>query len=92
MSFWKSLFGAGQPAAAKSAQQAAYNGFDISAEPYATEGKFQVAGTITKEIGGTLKTHRFIRADTFATRDEAATFTIIKARQIIDQQGDRIFS
>ena len=39
-----------------------------------------------------VKEHRFIRAETYSNRDDAITFTISKAKQIIDQQGDRIFS
>ena len=32
-----------------------------------------------------------IRADAFASYDDAANFALSKARQIIDLQGDRIF-
>jgi hypothetical protein len=46
---------------------------------------------ISKEVDGVLKEHRFIRADRFPTQDEAADFALMKGRQIIDQQGDRIF-
>ena len=94
MSFWKSLFGggtAGQTASSKPAQEAEHNGFKIAAEPYAATGGFQIAGTISKEINGEIKTHRFVRADTMASLEEAANFSIVKARQIIDQQGDRLF-
>ena len=38
-----------------------------------------------------VKEHRFIRADTYASRDDAIAFTISKAKQIVDQQGDAIF-
>jgi hypothetical protein len=92
MSFWKSLFGGGgAPVAAGPAATEDYNGFAISAEPYAAGSQFQVAGKITKDLGGMKKEHAFIRADTFGTREEAAKFTLLKARQIIDQQGDRMF-
>ena len=57
MSFWKSLFGGG--GAAESAEKATapveYNGYMISAAPYKAEGQYQTAGTITKDVGGTLK-------------------------------------
>ena len=36
--------------------------------------------------------HRFIRADAFASYDEAVKFTLGKARQIVDLQGERMFS
>jgi hypothetical protein len=39
-----------------------------------------------------MKEHRFIRADTHHSREDAITFAISKAKQIIDLQGDRIFT
>jgi hypothetical protein len=39
-----------------------------------------------------VKEHRFIRADTYSGREDAIAFTITKAKQIIDHQGDRMFS
>jgi hypothetical protein len=39
-----------------------------------------------------MKEHRFVRAETHASKDDAATFAIAKGKQIIDEQGDRIFS
>jgi hypothetical protein len=39
-----------------------------------------------------VKEHQFIRADTHHSRDEAVQFTISKAKQIIDMQGDRMFA
>ena len=37
------------------------------------------------------KEHRFIRADSHPVYDDAVTFTLSKARQMIDQMGDRLF-
>jgi hypothetical protein len=91
VSFWKNLFAGGAVAAASPAATAEHNGFAISADPFSNGGQFQVAGTISKEINGERKDHKFIRADSFGSREEAATFTLIKAKQIIDQQGDRMF-
>lgn len=96
MSFWKKLFGtsssAGDGAPAKAVRTAEHNGYRIEAMPYAEAGQFQVAGVISKEIDGSRKEHRFVRADRFPTIDDAAEFSIMKARQIIDQQGERIFN
>jgi hypothetical protein len=39
-----------------------------------------------------MKSHRFVRADTHHSRDDAIAFALSKAKQIIDLQGDRIFS
>lgn len=96
MSFWKKLFGGGggggsDDAAAKPVQIAEHKGFTIEARPYKESGQFQVAGVIAKGEGEARKVHKFIRADRFPTVEEAADFTLIKARQIIDQQGDRVF-
>lgn len=94
MSFFKKLFGggeAGEKAPSGPAAREEYEGFVILAEPYPEAGQFQLAGTITKEIGGEVKVHRFVRADRFPTREQAAEFTLTKARQIIDQNGERLF-
>jgi hypothetical protein len=32
-----------------------------------------------------------VRADTYDSRDDAISFTISKAKQVIDQLGDRMF-
>jgi hypothetical protein len=95
MSFLKRLFGGGGSAATADPGPAASSehvGFAIKATPYEEGGQWQMCGVIEKEIGGELKSHRFVRADRFPTRDQAAEFTLSKARQIIDQMGDRLFS
>ena len=95
MSFWSALFGrrpGAGAAAAKVADPVEYNGYVIRAAPYKNDGgSYQTAGTIEREIGGVRKEHRFIRADAYASYDDALNFTLNKARQIIDLQGDRIF-
>src|SRR5262249_48665007 len=57
-----------------------------------TAGLYQTAGIIEKDDAEGVKQHRFVRADTHQTKDAAVAFTISKAKQIIDLQGDRIFS
>ena len=94
MSFWKSLFGVGEtadPASAKSLREVEHNGFLIEARPYAESGQYQVAGVISKAFGDERKTHRFVRADRFASPKDAADVAIMKGRQMVDQLGDRIF-
>ncbi|MGE7469744.1 HlyU family transcriptional regulator [Bosea sp. NPDC003192] len=94
MSFLKSLFGrkeakpAGQAAPLKSTE---YKGFTIHATPFPEGGQQQLSGVIEKEIDGEMKSHRFIRADRFPGAEEAADFAIVKARQLIDEQGERLF-
>ncbi|HZC56263.1 MAG TPA: HlyU family transcriptional regulator [Xanthobacteraceae bacterium] len=93
MSFFNALFGQGSKseAAAKAAVPIEYKGYVICAAPYKNNGQYQTAGTITREIEGVRKEHRFIRADAYASYDDAVTFTENKARQIVDLQGDKIF-
>ena len=93
MSFWSALFGRRAGAeAAKVADPVEYKGYVIRAAPYKNEGgAYQTAGTIEREIDGVPKAHRFIRADAYASYDDALNFTLNKARQIIDLQGERIF-
>ena len=90
LSFLRTLFGSGA-APAKAAAPVEYKGFVISAAPYKNNGHYQTAGTIARDIDGVRKEHRFIRADAYAVYDDAVTFTLNKARQIVDLQGDRIF-
>ena len=98
MSLWKSLFGGGSgegkaaPSGPVTAKSVEHNGFKIEAQPYMEGGQYQLAGTISKEINGEVKQHRYVRADRFAAMDDAVEMAIMKGRQIIDQQGDRIFS
>jgi hypothetical protein len=92
MSFLKKLFGGGgEQAPAGPAATAEHAGFAIKATPYAEGGQWQMCGVIEKEVGGELRSHRFIRADRFPSQDQAAEFTLAKARQIIDQMGERVF-
>jgi hypothetical protein len=38
-----------------------------------------------------VKEHRFVRAEKHPSRDDAVTFSVFKGKQIIDEQGSRIF-
>jgi hypothetical protein len=94
MSFFGSLFRRGSAPAqggAKAAAPIEYKGNVIVAAPFSNNGQYQTAGTIAREIEGVRKEHRFIRADAYASYDDAVSFTESKARQIVDLQGDRIF-
>ena len=96
MSFLKKLFGGGSSgeaaaAPAKAAKQLEYNGFLIAATPYKEGGQWQTCGTVTKTVNGEVKEHRFIRADRFADEEAAADHALMKARQIVDQLGERVF-
>ena len=86
------LFGRAAPEAGEAPMDAVeYKGYRIRPAPYRANGQFQTAGTIEKDFPDGVKEHRFVRAETHPGRDDAASFAVSKAKQIIDEQGDRIF-
>ena len=92
MSFLKRLFGgddANAPAALM--KQVEHEGFVIRATPYKEGTEFQTCGVVSKEIDGETKEHRFVRAERFPTLEGAAEHSITKGKQIVDQQGERVF-
>jgi hypothetical protein len=93
MSFLKRLFGGGghKPAEAGPAATIDHGGYAIHATPYQEQGQWQLCGVIEKEIGGELKSHRFIRADRFPGKDAAVEAVFLKGRLLVDQQGDKLF-
>ena len=95
MSFWKNLFGGGsssaEPDGDKALGEESYKGFLIKAIEMKAGSELQLAGTIEKDIGGELKTYRFVRADRMTSRDDLIALALSKGRQIIDEQGEAIF-
>ena len=74
------------------AEAVEYKGYRIRPAPYRNNGLYQTAGTIEKDGPAGTQEHRFVRADTHTSREDAIAFAISKAKQIIDLQGDKIFS
>jgi hypothetical protein len=93
MSFLSKLFGIGGPKAeaAIPTKEIEHKGFLVRAEPYLSDGQYQVAGTIEKEVGGETRQHRFVRADRMPSADEAGDFALRKGCQIVDEQGEALF-
>src|ERR671911_1818918 len=81
--------GAGDGAPTASAVD--YHGYRITPAPQRQPSGWNTAGVITKEFPDGVKEHRFVRVDTHTSKDDAVSFSITKAQQIIDEQGDRIF-
>ncbi len=69
-----------------------YKDYTITPAPEPGQGDFYTAGTISKKIGDEEKSTRFIRADRHPTVDQAEQHSLVKAKQIIDEQGDRLFN
>lgn len=87
----KKLFGGGAGGGEQTGETVEYNGYQITPAPKPHNGQYLTAGYIRKGEGETRKEHHFIRADTHASSDQAMGFSVTKARQIIDEQGDRMF-
>jgi hypothetical protein len=90
---WRRFGSSGTPTDPSEPAQPAveYNGYRIRPAPYAAGGQFQTAGTIEKDFADGTKQYRFVRAETHPSSADAATFAIAKGKQIINEQGDRVF-
>ena len=94
MSFLKRLFGGGgeSSAAPQSIKEIEHKGFTIRATPYKSDGgQYQTCGVVSREVDGVMKEHKFVRADRFATLDDAVDVSLRKGQQLVDEQGDGLF-
>jgi len=90
----KSLFGkllGSSDKAGTPGESVDYQGYRITPHPKPQDGQFYTAGRIEKEFPEGAKEQYFIRADTHASKDDAMQHAVVKARQIIDEQGDGLF-
>ncbi len=94
MSFLKKLFGGGGGGRTEDTTGATeeYQGFKITAQPSSEGGSYRVGALIEKDVDGETKQHVLIRADTIQGLEAAQTASVRKAKQVIDEQGDRIFN
>lgn len=92
MSILSRLFGgSGGSKKGPSLKAVEYNGFRIIADPIVEGKEYRIAARIEKEIDGEVRVHNLIRADTIAGYDAAVDASAAKARQMIDEQGERLF-
>lgn len=95
MSFFKKFFSRKQSGASgswgKPVETVEHEGYAIATTPQKEGGQYRLAGTISKEIDGEIKTHQLIRADLFPNADECSAACIRKAKQVIKEQGDGMF-
>ena len=93
MSLLSRLFGGGRDAPKEETKgdPVTHEGFAIYPQPIAEGGQFRVCALIEKEVDGTLRSHRMIRADLLNDRDAAVEASLLKAKTMIDQQGEGIF-
>ena len=92
MSLFSKLFGGGGGATAPQAKAEEYEGFTITPTPAKEGSKYRIGALIEKEIDGEMKTHTLIRADTLDDLQGANEASVGKAKQLIDQIGDRLFN
>ena len=87
----RNLFRSGGGTSGAAAQTVEYHGYRITPAPQRQGSGWNTAGVISKDFPDGVKEHSFVRVDTHASKDDAVAFSITKAQQIIDEQGDRIF-
>ena len=90
MSLFSKLFGGGSGSAPE-AETETYEGFTLTPDPIREGQSWRIAARIEKEIDGETKSHQLIRADTLGDRESAISASVGKAKQLIDEQGDRLF-
>ncbi|MEO9825675.1 MAG: HlyU family transcriptional regulator [Paracoccaceae bacterium] len=90
MSLLSKLFGGG--GSKPEAKPEEYEGFHITAQPVAEGPRYRIGALIEKEVEGEMKTHTLIRADTLDDLQSAKDASVGKAKQLIDQMGERLFN
>ncbi|MEM6387233.1 MAG: HlyU family transcriptional regulator [Pseudomonadota bacterium] len=85
MSLFSKLFGGG--GSAPEPERETYEGFIITPNPAREGSRFRIGALIEKDG----QSHQLIRADMLETLDEANDASIRKAKQMIDEQGARLF-
>ena len=93
MSFLKKLFGGGSAGGSTEpgAATETYKDFRITPTPTKDGGAYRVGALIEKDVDGETKRHTLIRADTLQGLEDAQAASLRKAKQVIDEQGERIF-
>jgi len=90
MSWFSRLFGGakeGSGAGASPEEVIDHKGIRITPKPIREGGQYRVAARIEKDG----RVHELVRADTMASVEDAVAISLSKARQMIDEQGDRLF-
>ncbi len=92
----KSLFGGAAADAGRNSGTAPvqheedYKGFHIVVAPSRDGGQYRVGGRIYRTDQPD-RVHTLVRADQYPSLDVATEQTLMKARQAVDQLGDRLF-
>lgn len=87
MSILKRLFGGGS-ASAPEPKSETYKDFTITPTPIREGSRYRISALIEKDG----KTHTLIRADVLEDLNAANEASVGKAKQMIDEQGERLFT
>ncbi|MCS7268709.1 MAG: HlyU family transcriptional regulator [Geminicoccaceae bacterium] len=68
-----------------------HHGFKITPMLRQQGGQYLTCAIIEKDFPEGPRRYELIRADTHSSAEEAKAFAILKARRLIDEQGDRLF-
>jgi hypothetical protein len=90
--FGRLFGGGGGETAAPRGEAVEHSGFLIYPQPIRQGGQFLTAGTIAKDYPDGRKEHRFVRADTHGSEEDAKRLMVQKAQRLIDELGDRLFA
>lgn len=85
MSLLSKLFGGS--GSAPEPQKETYEGFTITPNPAREGSRYRIGASIEKDG----QAHHLIRADMLESLDEANEASVRKAKQMIDEQGERLF-
>lgn len=95
LNWLKSILGGGNSDTSQGGKAAVqyeedYGEYHLAISPQKVGGQYRVAGTITR-LDNPEKRYNLIRADLCPTLDIAVEQSLVKARQTVDQLGDRMF-
>lgn len=89
MSLLSRLFGGTPKEAAETFET--YQDMRIYPTPIREGKNYRLSARIESDVDGETKSIDVIRADTFQDAEQAASASIAKAKQVIDEQGTRLF-
>ncbi|MDD9180646.1 MULTISPECIES: HlyU family transcriptional regulator [Aliivibrio] len=91
MGLFSRLFGT-SPKQEATIEPIEYQSFLIYPNSERDGSQFRIAGTITKEIKGEIKEHRFIRSDVISNKSDADELMVRKSKMLIEQMNESIFN
>ncbi|KQB97274.1 hypothetical protein AL073_09575 [Loktanella sp. 1ANDIMAR09] len=85
MALFSKLFGGGKTSQATPAET--YKGCTITPAPEKASNGWRIGARIERDG----QVHDLIRADVLQSKEQAEKASVAKAKQMIDEQGDRLF-